>query len=170
MARESKDQYANKFYGTVTESGATTLTFSEIPTNVDVFSKQAWILHRLDWYLPAASLDLIVGNLDEVRLALTSSDKITSLDPSNPAVIDTFVIGGHFATSVGFAYRDNPMIRDFSNLPGGGLIIAPRPLFIGILGVSIASAATGSVRGYFTQRTLSADEYLELVDFYKIVQ
>jgi hypothetical protein len=170
MSNQQKDQYANKFYGTVTESAANTLTFSEIPTNVDIFSKQAWILHRLDWYIPAASRDLILANLDEIMVALTNSNKVSTITPDNPSVIDLYKLGGHFSTGVGYNYRDEPLIRDFTALPGGGLIIAPRPLFIAIQGVSLATAATGAVRGYFTQKVLSADEYLELVDFYKIVQ
>lgn len=171
MAAGARDKYANKVYGAVTESGANTLTFAEIKTNVDVFSKAAWVLHRLEYFLRAADLDLIVGNLDTIMLALTSSDKLTTIDQSTAGVIDLFELGGHFATSVGFAYRDNPVIRDFSGLPGGGIIIAPRPLYVAVKGTSLASAVGPvTLRGYFTQLQLNADEYLELVDFYRIVQ
>jgi hypothetical protein len=40
---------------------------------------------------------------------------------------------------------------------------------VAIEGTSLASAGTAQVRGYFLQKQLKADEYLELVDFYRIV-
>jgi len=70
---------------------------------------------------------------------------------------------------VGQGLHQLPFVRDFSGLPGGGLIIAPRPLFVAVKGNSLATAVTASLRAYFTVINLSADEYLELVDFYRIV-
>lgn len=164
------DAYANKFYGTVTESGASTLTFAEIPTNVDVFTKRAWILHRLEWYTNPDNRSLLLASDDAIKIALTSSDKLTALGLDTAGVIDLLELDVVFKTAVGIAPFEQPLKRDFTELPGGGLIIAPRPLYIAVQGVSIAAAVTASVRGYFTSVDLSADEYIELVDFYRIVQ
>jgi len=166
----SKDKYANKFYGKVTESAANTLTFAEIQTNVSVFDKMAWVLHRLEFYIPKASFDLVTNTADVLDVALTGSENISSLELDNPAVIDRFHLFMKEATSVGFQFFQQPIIRDFNNMPGGGLIVSPRPLFLAAEGVSLASPATVEVRGYFTTVALSADEYLELVDFYRIVR
>jgi len=170
MAMQSKDKFANKFYGSCVESAANTLTFNEIQTNVDVFSKQAWLLHRLEWYLSGTQVDKILQAADWISAALTSSDKLSTLDLSSPGVVDLMELGIHSLTAVGYQFTQKPFIRDFSNLPGGGLIIAPRPLYVAVKGESLASAVTVAVRGYFTTMTLTADEYLELVDFYRIVQ
>lgn len=170
MALQSKDKFANKLYGACVESAANTLTFKEIQTNVDIFSKQAWILHRLEWYLSGTQVDKILQAADWISAALTSSDKLTSLDLSSPGVIDLMELGIHSLTAVGYQFTQKPFVRDFSNLPGGGLIISPRPLYVAVKGESLASAVTVAVRGYFTALTLTADEYLELVDFYRIVQ
>jgi len=168
--KSSQDKFANKFYATVTESAADTLTFKEIQTNVDVFSKSAWVLHRLEYYVAAATMDLIQENLDSLQLALTSSDKMAAIDLSNSGVIDYCEFESILQTAVGFSYVQMPLTRDFSILPGGGLIIAPRPLYLAVDSTALGAAATVAVRGYFTQLSLSADEYLELVDFYRIVQ
>lgn len=164
-----KDIYSNKFYGTATESAANTLTFAEIQTNVNVFSKEAWTLQRLEWYIPTGTRGLVVDSADLFQCALVSSNKISTLDLSDPTVIDLMELGRTWLTAVGVETFDQPIVRDFSNLPGGGLIIAPRPLFVAVQGTSLATPGTGAVRGYFTKATLSADEYLELVDFYRIV-
>lgn len=166
----SQDKFANKFYGYSTETAANTLTFREVSTNVDVFSKTAWILHRLEWEIPQADLDKILGTGDSITLALTSTDKITALGLDSAGVIDRMVLTSLYGSTVAFNLMTFPLIRDFSMLPGGGIIIAPRPLYVAVQGASLASAVTARVRGYFTQSTLSADEYLELVDFYRIVQ
>lgn len=164
-----KDQYANKAYGSVTESAANTLTFSEITTNVNIFDKVAWVLTRIEWYLNQATLGLILDSADHLEIGLTASNGITSLSLSEAAVIDVLDYQRLQATSVGFSYFDMPLVRDFGTMPGGGLIIAPRPLYVAAKGTSLASAASAECRFYFQQFEMAADEYLELIDFYRIV-
>lgn len=169
MAKKT-DAFANKFYGTVTESDANTLTFAEIQTNIDVFARKAWILHKLEWFLSAAQLNKLLAEDDVLTAALCSSNKAATLSLSDASVIDLFQIDARLVSQAGFELRYSPISRDFSSLPGGGLIIAPRPLFVAVKGTSLASAIAAEVRGYFTAVDLNADEYLELVDFYRIVQ
>lgn len=167
--KESKDKFANKFYGSVTESAANTLSFAEIPTNVDVFAKSAWVLHRLEWYIPEAVWDLLVASADSVQIALTSSRQISTLKLDNSAVIDLLELMEVTWNATSILISQNPIIRDFTGLPGGGLIIAPRPLYIAVKGTSLTAAVDAELRGYFTRLDLTADEYIELVDFYRIV-
>lgn len=164
------DKFANKGFGTVTESAANTLTFAEIQTQVDIFAKRAWVISRLEWHVNSATYLLLAASDDRLSLALTSSNTITTLTQSDPAVIDLFEIGATVATGVGFAYLQSPVIRDFTNMPGGGIIIAPRPLYVAAKGTSLASATTSTVRFYWQSIDLTPDEYLELVDFYRIVR
>lgn len=164
------DKFANKFYGKVVESAANTLTFAEIQTNVDVFSKKAWILHKLEWYFGASERAKLVAPDDIITAALASSNQISALGLDNAGVIDLFEISTQLISGAGFEQFVSPVERKFSDMPGGGLIIAPRPLYLAVKGTSLASAITVSVRGYFTALDLAADDYLELVDFYRIVQ
>lgn len=164
-----KDEFSNKAYGTVTESAANTLTFSEVRTNISIFEKVAWVIHRIEWHLTQATYGLLADGSDNLNLALTGSDAIASLGLEIPAVIDLYNVFRVHASGVGFAFNTMPLVRDLSSLPGGGLIVAPRPLFVAIHGESLLSAATAEVRFYFTQRALAADEYLDLIDFYRIV-
>lgn len=164
------DRFANKFYVKVEESAANTLTFQEINTSVDVFSKKAWVLHRLEYYISIGELNKLDSSADKYSAALCSSNKIGALDLSDPSVVDLFEIAYREKSAVGYDYHIMPIIRDFNNMPGGGLIISPRPLFLGLKGLGATAAGAISCRGYFTSMDLSADEYLELVDFYRIVQ
>jgi hypothetical protein len=166
-----KDTFANKFYGAVTETAANTLTFSEIQTNTNVFSKLAWVISRLEWYVPQSSVLEIAANADTIEVALVASDNISTLGLDNAAVIDVLRIGIQAPTdTTAMVKRDFPVVRDWTGMPGGGLIISPRPLYIAIQGTSLANPVSGQVRGYFTAKELKADEYLELVDFYRLVE
>lgn len=169
MAKK-QDLFSNKGYGAVVESAANTLTFSEIQTNVSIFEKVAWVLHRIEWYITQATYGLLADGADHLEMALVASANITDLGLDVPAVIDVLDLMRFQASGVGFTFDTMPKIRDFSSLPGGGLIIAPRPLYLAIKGTSLASAGSSECRFYFTQKTLSAEEYLELIDFYRIVQ
>jgi hypothetical protein len=164
-----KDEYSNKAYGTITESAANTLTFAEIPTNVDVMSKLAWVIHRIEWYLSVTQMTKLAAADDLIQVALTSSAQLSSLGLSSPAVVDLLEVALLFSTAVAYTEVPNPRIRDFSAMPGGGIIIAPRPLYLAIKGTSLATALTASARIHYTRRELQAEEYLELVDFYRIV-
>lgn len=164
-----KDSFANRIYATAIESVAGTLAFTEINTNTSVFDKQAFVLHRLEYYPRTEDINLMVSNADSIEYGLTASNNMTSLDMSNPAVIDMHRIGCWFSTAVGHEALTQPFSRDFTGLPGGGLIIAPRPLYLAIQGISLAAVVQVKLRAYFTILEMSAEEYLDLVDFYRIV-
>ena len=161
---KSKDLYVNTAYGTVTESAAGALTFSEIQTSVSIFEKVAWIISRIEWYIPPATFALIIGAPDMWHMALTASNNLTGLDLNAAAVIDLFEFGA------GNVSAGQPFIRDWSNMSGGGKIVAPRPLYVAVLGDSMATPGSVQCRINFTQKVLAADEYIELIDFYRIVQ
>jgi len=163
------DTFCNKFYATVTESVVNTLTFKEIMTNVSIFDKAAWIVQRLEWYFDVASVAQLTTAAKLIQVALTATDKTTSLGLDNPSVIDNFQLSVLYQSAVGQQLYSMPFTRDFTNLSGGGLIIAPRPLFIGLKGTGLATAAVCSLRGYFTSLSLTSDNYFELIDFYRIV-
>jgi hypothetical protein len=169
MAKQT-DSYANKAYGVVTESAANTLTFAEIQTNVEVFSKIAWVVHRIEWYIAATQMTKLAAADDVIQAALVSSNSISALSLGAPAVIDLLELALLFSTAVAYTEVPNPRIRDFTQLPGGGIIVAPRPLYLAVKGTSLATALTVAARIHFTVKELAADEYLELVDFYRIVQ
>jgi hypothetical protein len=165
-----RDGFANKFYGSCTESAANTLTFNEINTGQNMFDKKAWILHRLEWDIDLAIVQALAAAGDGFTMALTSSNLINTLALSSPMVIDRLLYEHQFFTAVAAQAMNTPVIRDFTGMPGGGLLIAPRPLYVAAQGTSLAAAQTAEVRGYFTQIDLNAQEYVDLLDFYRLVQ
>jgi len=165
------DLYANKFFASVTESAANTLTFDELQTNISMRDKVAWVLHRLEWFFPIGEINKLIDNADKISLALTSSDGIDSLDLSEPTVIDLLELQSvDKGTPANWTLMTQPIIRDFSQLPGGGIIIYPKPLFLGIKGLSLASAVSAECRGYFTVKDIDKETAFDLIDVYRLTK
>jgi hypothetical protein len=173
MAKEkAKDLFSNVAFGTVTESAINTLTFAEISTGVSVREKIAWIIGRILWYPAKLTMTGVHESADMLDMALTSSNKVDDISSlSDPAVIDLFSFGvAHYGTAGSGERYNLPFVRDFTALPGGGLIITPKPLYIAAKATSMAAAATVSCRIFYTIKTLAADEFWELVQASRIVQ
>lgn len=170
MAKGNALEFSNKAYGTVTESAANTLTFSQIQTNISIMEKVAWVISRIEWYFTPAQIALLVDDADAFEVALTSSNKVATLSLADSAVIDYMMVRKFVSTAVGWQFISPMWTRDFSMLPGGGLIVAPNPLYVAIKGTGLASAGGVGMRFYWSRQELSPDQYLELLDFYRIVQ
>jgi hypothetical protein len=168
--KKTQDLFCNKFYATVEETAANTLTFEEIQTNINIFDKTAWVLERLEWYIPSASYYELAAAGDIIQAALTTSNQMDDLGLDDAAVIDMLEAKATiYGTAESANIQHHPIIRSFSQMSGGGLIIAPRPLYIAIMGTSLANPVSAQVRGYFRQVQMSPDEYIELIDFYRIL-
>jgi hypothetical protein len=163
------DQFANLAVITVVESAANTLTFKKLETGISLFEKMAWIIARIE-YDVAYGMPYFDAHGDQIEMALCATDQITSLGYANNAVIDKLTITridtGTPATSM---MAQRPWTKDFSSLPGGGLIVPPNPLYAGAKGLSITAAMTVTLRLFYTNLQLSVDQYWELVEARRMI-
>lgn len=165
------DQFTNIFDIACSESAANTLTFVKMSQGVDIFNKVGWVVSRLDYYIGSLVAAEFNGDADSLDWALCVSNSITTLnDLANPAILDFHRLQRiDFGTAAAAWYMIQPFVVDFSSLPGGGLIIPPSPLYLGVKGTGLVSANSVAVRGYFTQIELKADQYIELVEARRII-
>jgi hypothetical protein len=171
----AQDKFANRFCVTVGETIAGTIKYVEVPTYVEAFSHRAFLLHRLEYHVPPGDLDMIIGATDSICMALTSVNNIGSISgaiaPEDPGLIDLVQFQECLrGAAASFSFNNMPLMHDFTSLPGGGILVPARPIYGAIQGVSLAAACKGYIRGWFTQVELKADEYLELVDAYRIIR
>lgn len=170
MAGKSlSDAYSNLAAIGFTMSAANTLTFEKFDFPVSVMDKVGLLISRIEYFFMVlaelnSSGDYAVG-------AITVSRNTPSLiDIEDPTLIDSarvmrFDLG---AAASGFFY-DEPIIRDLSTLPGGGLLVAPNPLYVAMNSVGAANPMALSVRMYYTLKELKPDEYWQLVESRRIV-
>ncbi|MBA7585606.1 hypothetical protein ES708_27591 [subsurface metagenome] len=170
--RTAKDIFTNIAYATVTEDGAGTLTFAELNTGVSVHEKIAWVISRILWYPNRAGIRQIVDDTDSIDMALTLNNQVADITAlSDPSVVDLFSLVGHtMGTQATGVLTLVPYVRDFSAMPGGGLIITPKPLYVAAVGTGLGLPIEVKCRILYTIKELAADEFWELVQASRIVQ
>ena len=160
-----KDEFANVIAYDLTLSAANTLTFSEIIIGLNIYDKVALVIHRFEFEPKEAALNEMTAAGDSIAGALVSSNQISGLTPDNIEVIDRRKI---FRLDMGTAgsgqILEQPITSDFSEMPGGGLLVPPKPLYWAGDSTGLASAAGMILRLYFTIKQLSDAQYLELLE------
>jgi len=61
------------------------------------------------------------------------------------------------------------MIKDFSSLAGGGLLVAPAPLYGFVISAGAGGVMDAWVKLFYTYVELAADEYWQLVESRRII-
>lgn len=168
MAKKVQDNFANMASMTLIESAANTLTYKKLETSIGTFDKIAWVIHRIEYMLymnstcwnstdDSVSVALMVGNQ---RTSIV--DQGTFIDPT---IIDYFrAARNDFGAAASGFLMQLPFVKDFTSLPGGGLIIPPAPVYGAVHGVGLATAGGCIMRLYYTVKELSTEEYWELVE------
>jgi hypothetical protein len=157
------DQFSNIVYQTIDESAANTLTFQQIQTGYGSLDKKGWLISRIEWYLPLATLNQLGQAADLIQVALTTSNLVSSLTLQDASLIDLMELGIIVWTAVGVSPVYKPLIRDFSNLPGGGRIVLPYPLYLAVKGTDLGGAISAACRIFFTEIDLDEAGWMELV-------
>lgn len=161
------DKYSNIAHIRVTESAANTLTYRKLETGISLFEKMAWVISRIEYYFLLFTLP---ATGDAQIMALTTSNNPAALVPEEVAVIDmTKVSRMDMGTAATAAIITYPIIRDFAQLPGGGLIVPPNPLYLATMGVSQPNPEIVDCRIYYTTVLLKGDEFWELVEARRII-
>ncbi len=156
-----KDQFANRSFVDLTQSAANTLTFQQIRFAVGVFQGIGLLLHRIEWFPIGTTIQSLAAITDSMQFALTLRDDLANLDPSNQAIL-----ANTFVTPIGAAPLGpfvTPMVTDFTNLPGTGLLIPANPLFLAMDSAGFGAAGRVRIAVYYTFMQLSDREAMELL-------
>jgi hypothetical protein len=166
----AKDKFAQIAYLSVTESAANTLTFAALNIATEVEKKKAMIVHRIEYNISTTNLEKILAVGDRMTFGISLSDSITSIDLDKIEVFDRRVINfGAVLTSGNFAPNLMPIDIRFSDMPGGGLVIPVKRLFLFMQASSLATATGLTARIWYTLLDLTPADYLELVDAFQIL-
>lgn len=162
MGQEEK--YVNQAFLSVTESGANTLTFSKLETGISIYEKVGWLINRID-YSFEVSATVFAAAADRMLYGISVSQDITNVDLDKNAVIDSNSMRRYdFGTAGIGALAIMPITKDFSSLPGGGLLVPPNPIFIYAQGVALTPALTVQARMFYTVIKLKLEDFWELVE------
>ena len=165
MATKATDRFANIITESVECSTANTLTFQEITVGLSIFDKAGILLNRIEYIPSKAMIQEMTAADDTIEMAVTTSNTITTLSVTQTQVIDKVLLNRlDLGTAASGHILEVPIVRDMSTLPGGGVLITPRPWYIALNTAGLASAGTLTIRFYFTVMKLQPAEYFELLE------
>ncbi len=161
MAKMKKDLYPNRAIEALTQSALNTLTYGQIRFGIGLFQGVALVLHRVDWYPDVGCLRELVAATDSVEFAIITTDGLASITD----ILESSIVclKKMIGVAPNVALMEVPMVQDFSNLPGGGLILPPNPLYLAMNSSGFAGAQTVRVLLYFTFIELNDRDYIELI-------
>lgn len=162
--KKKKDVYANQFAGSVVESAANTLTFDEIQVGLNIFDKVGLLINRIEWDINDI-LDETAGSGDGANLGISQSGSWTTVTLTEQSIVQVArPRRKDMGTPATAEFLDSIRVFSFADLPGGGLLVTPRPLYAFVQGVSLANPVTVPYRLYFTILDLKPEEYFELLE------
>lgn len=165
MAAKQQDKFTNILHERVTMSAANTLTFSEIDVGLNIFDKVGLIIQRIE-YVPEDNIfdTEMTADGDKINFGICADSGITTLNVNERAVIDTHSEYYILETAVGFRYVTIPIVHNFSQLPGGGILVSPRPLYLAATSGGFANPVVVDMRMYFTVMKMTPESYFELLE------
>lgn len=156
----AEDRYANAAGIAVTESAAGTITFNEKLTGVGFGTGKGMLIDEIQYFIPAASAALLVGDGDAITVGLTTSQGVTNLEDTNDGrIMDSVQISLQLLTGVGYLSRQMPLVHQF--FPS--LITANLRLYAAVVSASLASVATARIRFLWRRIDLTDRNIAELV-------
>jgi len=169
MAKKTIDQYANVAALQVTESAAGTLTTAKFAFPFSIMDKMAILVSRIEYW--PGGLDQLNSTGDYILGGITVAASVTDLrTQSDPQVVDSFSYGRiDLGTAATGMFKAMPWVKDLSNLPGGGILLAPNPLYVAVKSNGAGGPTSLWVRLYYTYMELSTEEYWQLVESRRII-
>lgn len=159
------DKYSNILGKAITMSAANTLTFEAIELGLSLFDKVGILIQRIEFDPAFSAVAEMVANSDRMQIALTQSNQIASITLQESSVICAKEYQVHVSGAPATAQiAEGIQAIDYTSLAGGGLLIAPRPLYLAMTTAGFAAASGCTIRLYFTVVKLKPEEYFELLE------
>jgi hypothetical protein len=108
---------------------------------------------------------------DEVFFGLTVNPTIVNIaNLADPLIVDLVNVQRlDMGTAASGNLHTFPIVRDLNYLPGGGILVAPNPLYAMIEGKTGATPMSVLIRMFYTSLEMSTDEFWQLVQSRRIV-
>jgi len=169
MASKSKDQYANIAAVQAIESVAGTAAYERFNFPYSVTDKVALLISRIEYWF--GNITQLNSTADYIVAGLVAASSVVSLDnQADPAVVDsTRIIRLDLGAAASGLLVNQPYIKEFSNLPGQGILVAPAPLYAAVQSSGAGGVTNCWVKLFYTYKELATDEYWELVESRRII-
>jgi len=172
MAGKTLDRFCN-IYKNYVQADTATVAFTEWPTGYKLKDGYAFLLHQIDYQfnitgmnaaslLASKSLVMGLGTNNQITLA----QMIANTDDS---IIDRYLLlhtEGQVGTlaNVRYGHFCEARSKDFTNLPGGGLLFAPSKLYLFVGNDTLGVTIQGFFKLFWTMLKIDSATYQELYE------
>lgn len=162
ITNKVQDKYSNVLIARVDESSANTLTFQEVPQITTLLEKKAFLINRLQYF---ASSSLVTTDTDVLNFGISLSNKWSAPALTEPSILDFQEVRGVASgTPASLWVHQQPFDQDYSTLPGEGLLVPTRPLYLWTKGTNLGAASAVILKLFFTIIELTPQDYWDLVE------
>lgn len=168
--KKAVDSFANYAALTITESAANTFTSVKFNFPFSIMDKMGLVVQRIEYDMTSFA-GAFAASADTITFGVCVAATLSDVDnPADPLLVDTARVRradfGTAASGIAFQF---PIVKDFTTLTGGGILVAPNPLYGFVKGISAGAAATIAMRLFYTYMELGTDEYWQLVESRRII-
>jgi len=169
FGKKGVDAYVNVAAVSINETAANAGGSSKYAFPFSIMDKMALVIQRIEYTF--GSLDQMNGTNDIETMGLAASATLVDYgDQRDPLIIDNYQLRRQdIGVAASGLILQLPIIKDFTMLAGGGLLVAPAPLYAYVKGTGLAGAGSGYVRLYYTYLELATDAYWQLVESRRII-
>lgn len=169
VAKRGKDSYVNVAAVQITESAANTQTAVKFDFPFSIMDKMALVINRIEYW--TASVTPFAAAGDQLYLALTTASIIADIAKQNdPQIVDSHLKSLEiYGAATSAKILEIPYIKDLSSLPGGGLLVAPSPLYGVAQGISLTAVSSSWIKLFYTYLEMNTEDYWQLVESRRII-
>lgn len=168
--KSGEDKYANFAIVSVVQAAINTLAFKKLETGISLTEKVAWVLNRIEYWLNPQTVAQFGGDGDILLYGLSLSSAWATAQISEITIIDFNALLYSLAgAATSHNWVNKPVIKSFADMPGGGILIPPNPLYLFCSSSGLGAVADVTARIHYTLKTLAVDEYWELVEARRVL-
>ena len=166
-----KDEFSQIGYISVAQSAANVLTFGGMTIMTSFLASSAMILHQVEYQLTASDYALMTTAGDLITVGLSGSNSMTAVALSDPEVYDRRTqVRNDWGVAASGGLETGPVITDFTNLPGGGVLVPADRIYGYVDSNGLAAAIGVEFRFRFTVLELTSVQYLELAQALRVLR
>lgn len=161
------DVFGNFYKTTLVSTVADTLAVFNWDTGFSIKDGYGFVIHKIEAWLKPSDVSLPNADADRITVALITNNTLTGATiegGNNDSILEAITWQLKLATAVGQQFGDYKIIRDFTNEPGGGRLIAPKPLYFAHYSQGCGATLTINVKVVYTMLKLTEQMYRELYE------
>lgn len=164
-----EDKYANIAATYFAMSTANTARFVKFDFPFSIMDKVGLLINRVEYIIGA--LDKFNGANDWAIAGICCASSVADTeDTRDPLIVDQHRITRlDFGTAANALLMQQPHVKTFWDLPGGGVLVPPSPLYAFLDTDGASDVMTLRVRMYYQYVKLATEDYWQLVESRRVV-